>query len=118
MEKTASIDWCKKAMARIRELIRQAEPEITEEIKYKSPSNPDGVLVWYCDGMISTGETYKQHLRLGFAKGPSLKEFDPTGLINSYRAIIIREGDRLDETAFKDLIRAAVALNREKKKRS
>lgn len=104
-------------MSRIRALIKEADPEIVEEVKYITPSNPDGVFVWYHDGMISTGETYKQHLRLGFAKGPELKEFDPKGLINTYRAIVIHENDTLDEAAFKDLVRAAVMLNQERKRK-
>lgn len=109
-------DWRGQVMNRIRQLIKQADPEMIEEVKYRTRTNPDGVFVWYHDGMISTGETYKAHLRLGFAKGVILKEQDPKGLINAYRAIIIKEGDKLNETAFKKLIRAAVALNQAKKK--
>ncbi len=109
--------WQVTVMTRIRELIREADPEITEEVKYKTPSNPDGVFVWYREGMISTGETYKKHLRLAFSKGPALKEHDPKGLINSYRAILIHEEDDIDENAFKDLIKAAVKLNLEQKKK-
>jgi hypothetical protein len=108
-------DWRAKTMSHIRKIIRQADPKITEEVKYKTPSNPDGVFVWSRDGMISTGETYKKHLRLAFAKGPALKKKDPKGLINSYRAIIIHEGDKLHVAAFKKIIRDAVVLNREKK---
>jgi hypothetical protein len=111
-------DWRTKTMSRIRKLIKQADPKIIEEVKYKSPSNPTGVFVWYREGMISTGETYKKHLRLSFAKGPSLKRKDTKGLINSYRAILIHEGDKINETAFKKLIRDAVALNLEKKNSS
>lgn len=102
-------------MSRIRTLIKQADPEAVEEVKYKTPSNPDGVFVWYDNGMICTGETYKKHLRLSFAQGPALKKNDPKGLINTYRAIIIREDDKLNEAAFKKLIRDAAAFNREKK---
>lgn len=102
-------------MSRIRKLIQQADPKITEEVKYKTPSNPAGVFVWYRDGMISTGETYKQHLRLAFAKGPALKKNDSKGLINSYRAIIVREDDKFNEVAFKKLVRDAVTLNQERK---
>lgn len=105
-------DWRLKTMNRIRQLVKQADPGIREEVKYKTRTNPDGVFVWYRDGMISTGETYKKHLRLSFAKGPALKKKDPKGLINSYRAIILHEEDKLNEAAFKKLIREAVALNR------
>ncbi len=104
-------DWRGKMMSLIRKLMQQADPEITEEVKYKTASNPNGVLVWYKKGMISTGEVYKHHLRLSLAKGQWLKDQDPKGLINTYRAIIIKEGDDLDSDAFKDLIRAAVDMN-------
>jgi len=79
----------------------------------EKPSNPDGIPVWSHDGIICTGETYKNHLRLTFAKGTSLK--DPEGLLNAYRSIVIHENDKINETAFKDFIRAAVALNGKKK---
>lgn len=108
MAKTVA-DWRKAMIERVRVLIKQADPDVVEEQKYKMPSNPGGVPVWYHDGMICTGETLKHHLRFAFAKGPQLK--DPKGLINSYRAIILREGDKLNEKAFKDLIKEAVALN-------
>lgn len=106
-------DWRTKTLAKIRKLIKQADSEAVEEVKYKVPSNPAGVPVWYHEGMICTGETYQKHLRISFAKGPLLK--DPKGLINSYRAIIIHEEDKLDEKAFKNLIREAVTLNLKKK---
>ena len=107
-------DWREERMSQIRRLMKEADPEITEEKKYKTKSNPDGVSVWYCDGMITTGEVYKQHLRLGFAKGVILKEeYDPTGLINAYRAVILHEEDPFDENAFKELVKAAVKLNHE-----
>jgi hypothetical protein len=109
--KGTSSDWRKKTMTRIRKLVKQADPDVIEEVKWKVPSNPAGAYLWSHDGMISTGETLKQHLRLAFAKGPQLKRHDPKRLINSYRAIIIREDDKLNETAFKSLIRAAVKLN-------
>ncbi len=116
MEKKGNVgDWRAKTLSRIRALIKQADPKVTEEIKWRKPSNPAGIPVWYHDGMICTGETYKSHLRLTFAKGYELK--DPKGLINSYRAMLIHEGDKLNETAFKSLVRAAVALNQEKKKK-
>lgn len=102
-------DWRGEKLAQIRTLINQADPSIIEEVKWKKPTNPDGIPVWSHNGIICNGETYKNHLRLTFAKGPSLK--DPKGLINSYRAIIIREEDKIDEAAFKDLIREAVELN-------
>lgn len=108
-------DWRGTLMTKVRELIKQADPEIIEEVKYKTPSNPNGVLVWYRDGMLSTGELYQKHLRLAFSKGPTLKEHDPKGLINSHRAIILHEEDTPDEAAFMDLIRAAVELNQKGK---
>lgn len=111
-------DWRTKTMSRIRKLIKQADPKIREEIKYKTPTNPGGVYVWYREGMILTGETYKKHLRISFAKGPALKKKDSKGLINSYRAILIREGEKLNDSAFKKLIRDAVALNLEKRSAS
>lgn len=110
-------DWRGTVMSRIRELIKEADPEIIEEVKYKTASNPNGVLVWYHTGMLSTGEIYNKHLRLGLANGNVLKDQDPKGLINSYRAIIIHEKDTLDESAFKKIIKAAVTYNIEHKKR-
>jgi hypothetical protein len=104
-------DWRGKVMSQIREWIQEADPEISEEVKYKTKSNPNGVLVWYHHGMITTGEVYQKHLRLGFSKGVALKEHDPKGLINSYRAIILHEEDTLNETAFKNLMKEAVKLN-------
>lgn len=109
-------DWRGKVITRIRTLIKQADPEIIEDVKWKTKSNPNGVLVWYRDGMISTGEIYTKHIRLSLAKGPALKAHDPKGLINTYRAIIIHENDTVDEAAFKDLIREAVKLNQISKK--
>jgi hypothetical protein len=108
-------DWRGKTLSQIRALIKQADPEGVEELKWRKPSNPAGVPVWYHDGIICTGETYMNHVRLTFAKGASLK--DPSGLFNSgldgnvRRAIDIHEGAKVDEAALKDLIRAAVALN-------
>src|SRR5229473_4130959 len=102
-------DWRGKTLSHIRALIKKAVPEVVEEWKWR------GVPVWYHDGMICTGETYKSVVKLTFAKGASLE--DPTGLFNSSlegntrRAIDIHEGDRIDEKALKALIRAAVALN-------
>ena len=108
-------DWRGKTLSQIRALIKQADPEVVEELKWRKPSNPAGVPVWYHDGIICTGETYVNHVRLTFAKGASLK--DPKGLFNAgldgnvRRAIDIHENDKVDEAALKDLIRAAVALN-------
>ena len=103
-------DWRGKTLSHVRALIKQADPEVVEEWKWR------GVPVWYHDGMICTGETYKSVVKLTFAKGASLK--DPAGLFNSSlegnvrRAIDLQEGDEIDEDAFKTLIRAAAALNR------
>lgn len=102
-------DWRGKMLAHVRALIKQADPEVVEEWKWR------GVPVWSYDGIICTGETYKSVVKLTFAKGASLK--DPAKLFNSSlegntrRAIDIHEGDDLDEGAFKTLVRAAVALN-------
>ena len=107
-------DWREKTMSQIRELIKQADPEVVEEIKWKKPSNPDGIPVWYHDGIICTGETYKDHLRFTFAKGSFLK--DPIGLLINSRAIVIYDGDKINEDAFKDLVLNAVELNHKNKK--
>ncbi len=102
-------DWRGETLARVRTLIKQADPEVVEEWKWR------GVPVWEHDGIICTGETYKAVVKLTFAKGASLE--DPAGLFNSSlegntrRAIDIHEGDKIDEKALKALIRAAVALN-------
>ena len=115
MEKSKNGDWRGETLARIRTLIKQADPEAVEEAKWIKPSNPDGVPTWYHDGIICTGETYKDHVKLTFAKGAELE--DPSGLFNSSlegnvrRAIDFKEGDKIDEEALKALIRAAVALN-------
>lgn len=108
-------DWRGTVTMRVRKLIKQADPEIIEDVKWKTRTNPNGVLVWYRDGMLLTGEIYKKHLRFSFAKGPALKEFDSNGLINSYRAAVITEETKLDETGFKTLIREAVKLNQKPK---
>jgi hypothetical protein len=107
-------DWRGEMLFRLRDLIKQADPEVVEEVKWRKASSP-GVPVWSHDGMICTGETYKNVVKLTFAKGASLE--DPSGLFNSSlegntrRAIDIREGEAIDEDAFKALIRAAVSLN-------
>jgi hypothetical protein len=103
-------DWRGKTLSHVRALIKQADPEVIEEWKWR------GVPVWSHDGMICTGETYKSVVKLTFAKGASLK--DPSGLFNSSlegnarRAIDLHEGDEIDEDALKTLVRAAAALNR------
>jgi hypothetical protein len=109
-------DWRGQTLARVRSLIKQADTEVVEEVKWRKPSNSmRGVPVWSHDGMICTGETYKGAVKLTFAQGASLA--DPSGLFNSSlegntrRAIDFHEGDEIDEKAFKALIRAAVALN-------
>lgn len=114
-------DWRGKTLARMRKLIKQADPDIVEEWKWVKPTNP-GVPVFSHDGIICTGETYKSVVKLTFAKGAFVK--DPKGLFNSSlegnlrRAIDIREGEKIDEAAFKALIRDAVALNTSDKKLS
>ena len=109
-------DWRGETLARIRMLIQQADPEVVEEVKWKKPSNSmQGVPVWSHDGILCTGETYKNVLKMTFAKGASLP--DPSGLFNSSlegntrRAIDFHEGEKIDEKALQALIRAAVALN-------
>ena len=108
-------DWRGKTLSHVRALIKQADPEAVEEWKWRKESSP-GVPVWYHDGGICTGETYKSVVKLTFFKGASLK--DPSGLFNSSlegnarRAIDFHEGDEIDEDAFKTLIRAAAAMNR------
>jgi len=106
-------DWRGEKLAQLRTLIKHADPDVIEEVKWKKPSNPDGIPVWSHNGIICTGETYKNHLRLTFMKGASLR--NPKSLLNSYRAIVIHEGDKINEDAFKDLIRSAVELNRNDK---
>ena len=107
--------WRGDAMARMRALIREADPGITEAVKWRKPSNPAGVPVWEHAGMICTGETYRDYIKLTFARGASLD--DPASLFNASltggtrRAIDIREGETVNESAFKALIRQAVALN-------
>jgi hypothetical protein len=108
-------DWRGEMLSRLRALIKEADPEVVEEAKWRKTSQPGGVPVWSHDGIICTGETYKTVVKLTFAKGASLK--DPSGLFNSSlegntrRAIDIREGEAIDEDAFKALIREAVSLN-------
>jgi hypothetical protein len=108
-------NWRGEMISRIRGLTKQAVPEVIEEIKWRKTSNPLGVPVWSHEGIILTGETYEDKVKLTFAKGASLE--DPARLFNSSlegkarRAIDLREGDRIDEEAFKALVRAAADLN-------
>lgn len=108
-------DWRGEMLARVRRLIKEADPEVIEAVKWIKPSNPSGVPVWEHDGIICTGETYKGVVKLTFAKGAALE--DPAGIFNASldgnfrRAIDIHEGDKIDEKALKVLIRAAVAHN-------
>jgi hypothetical protein len=114
-------DWRGKLLDRLRKLIEQADPDVVEERKWRKASRPDGVPVWSHDGILCTGETYKDKVKLTFARGAALE--DPAGLFNASldgnarRAIDIREGDAIEAAAFKKLIRAAVAANRGKGKR-
>jgi hypothetical protein len=107
-------DWRGKTLARVRAIIRAADPAIVEEWKWRKETSP-GTPVWSHGGIVCTGETYKNVVKMTFARGAALK--DPSGLFNSSldgnvrRAIDIHEGEKVDEAALKDLIRAAVALN-------
>ncbi len=109
------VDWRSKTLSRVRALIKRADPDVVEELKWSKPSNPSGVPVWSHDGIICTGEKYKDYVKLTFAKGAALE--DPSQLFNSglegnaRRAIDIHEGDKIDEEAFMALVCAAVALN-------
>jgi hypothetical protein len=107
-------DWRGKTLAKVRAIVHEADPEIVEEWKWVKPTSP-GTPVFSNGGIVCTGETYKNVVKMTFAKGAALK--DPSGLFNSSldgnvrRAIDIHEGDKVDQAALKDLIRAAVALN-------
>ena len=111
----SSSDWRPTTLDQLRKLIQQADPDIVEERKWKKPSNPAGVPTWSHNGLICTGETYKDKVKLTFARGASLP--DPAHLFNASldggtrRAIDIREGENVDTAAFKALIEAAVAEN-------
>ena len=113
-------DWRDETLQRMRELIEKAVPDVVEEAKWVKPSNPAGVPTWSHHGIICTGETYKSYVKLTFMKGASVP--DPKGLFNAgldggtRRAIDIHEGDKVDATAFKALVKAAAALNEGKKK--
>jgi hypothetical protein len=108
-------DWRGDLLARIRRLIKEADADVIEEVKWRKPSNPLGVPTWSHAGIICTGETYKDKVKLTFARGASLQ--DPSAMFNSSldggtrRALDIREGDKLDEAALKALIREAVEVN-------
>lgn len=109
-------DWRGETLGRLRRLIKEADPELVEEIKWRKPSNGmTGVPVWSRDGIVCTGETYKDKVKLTFARGAAVD--DPKGLFNASldggtrRAIDFFEGDTIDQRAFKALVRAAVALN-------
>ena len=108
-------DWRSETLAHLRALIKAADPEVTEDVKWRKPSNPGGVPVWEHAGLICTGETYKDKVKLTFAQGASLD--DPAGLFNASldggtrRAIDVREGETVDAEALKALVREAVAFN-------
>jgi hypothetical protein len=108
-------DWRGELLGWVRALIHRAEPQVVETVKWRKPSNPSGVPVWEFDGILCTGETYADKVKLTFAKGASLD--DPTHLFNASlsgnarRAIDLREGDDLDDAAFIALVQAAAALN-------
>lgn len=114
-------DWRGTMLGRLRDIIRQADPDIIEAVKWRKPSNPLGVPTWERDGIICTGETYKDKVKLTFAHGAAID--DPSGLFNSSldgnvrRAIDFSEGQAVDADALKTLVRAAVALNVSKKKK-
>ncbi len=111
-------DWRARTLSRLRTLIREADPDVVEAIKWRKPSNPAGVPVWEHAGLLCTGETYKDKVKLTFARGAALD--DPAGLFNASldagtrRAIDLREGDEIDATAFVAIVRAAVAVNVDK----
>jgi hypothetical protein len=119
--KKQSNDWRGETLARMRKLIGEADPDIVETVKWRKPSNPDGVPGWEHDGIVCTGETYKAAVKLTFANGAALP--DPHGVFNASldgnlrRAIDIHEGETVDAAAFKALVRAAVRLNEEKAKK-
>lgn len=113
-------DWRGAALARMRGLIREADPEVLETVKWRKPSNPSGVPVWEHGGILCTGEVYANYVKLTFARGAALD--DPAGLFNAgfgggtRRAIDIREGETVDADAFKALVREAVSANVSKKR--
>ena len=108
-------DWRGERLSQVRGLIHQADPDVVEDVKWRKPTNPMGVPVWSHDGMLCTGEAYKDKVKLTFASGAALD--DPSGLFNASlkgkarRAIDLREGDEIDEAAFVSLVKSAVVLN-------
>ncbi len=108
-------DWRGDVLSRLRIVVKQADPEVVEEVKWIKPTNPLGVVTWSHDGLICSGETYRNHVKMTFARGAALD--DPSGLFNSsldakvWRAIDIHEEDKINEQALKFLIRFAVAMN-------
>lgn len=111
-----SEDWRSGLVDRLRELVRSADADVVEDVRWRKPSNPDGVPTFSCDGLLCTVETYKHKVKVTMARGASLP--DPTGLFNASldagtrRAIDLRQGDQLDEQAFVALVREAIDLNR------
>ena len=111
-------DWRQSVLCQVRKLIEDAAPDAVEEVKWRKPSNPDGVPVWSDHGIICTGETYRTKVKLTFANGAELD--DPSGMFNAglegkvRRAIDLHEGEKFNQSAFKTLVRAAVELNRTK----
>ena len=114
-------DWRGELLGQLRRLIKQADPDVTEELKWRKVSNPSGVPVWSSSGMICTGETYKDKVKLTFAQGASLP--DPSRLFNSSmdggtrRAIDFQQDSKVDEEALKELVRAAIAFNKSMKRK-
>lgn len=112
--------WRGETLGTLRSLIKKADPDVVEDIKWRKPSQPGGVPVWEHNGLICTGETYKDKVKLTFAKGASVP--DPSKIFNSSldgnlrRAIDFFEGSKIDETAFVELVKAAVQVNAAKKK--
>lgn len=108
-------DWKGETLSQVRSLIKDADSDVVEEVKWKKPSNPQGVPVWYHDGIICNAQALKEKVKVTFEKGASME--DPEGLFNASldakvsRAIDIYEGDELDEAAFKSLVHTAVSLN-------
>ena len=113
-------DWRAETLAQVRALIREADPDAAETVKWRKPSNPAGVPVWEHDGILLTGETYRDKVKLTFAQGAALEDssrlFNSSLDGNTRRSIDIREGDAIDEEALKALVRAAAVLNAARKR--